>query len=218
MQVAETETLTFSQQLRDATEVVHAAAEHSPFVTALVEGTLPRDEFTRLVRQLHAVYTELEAATAASTDADLAPLMVPELARTGALAADLDHLAGAGWRDEIATVPATDAYCARIREVATASRGGLLAHHYVRYMGDLSGGQILGRVVARVYELPDGLGTSAYRFEEIESPKRFKGEYRATVDRLPWDADERARVAAEAVVAFDCNTAIFRDLEATRTA
>jgi len=211
------ETLTLSELMRDATAAVHAEAENSPFVADLVNGTLPRAEFARLVRQLHAVYAELEAATAGSADPALVPFLAPELARSAALTADLEYLVGPDWADEIPTVPATDAYGARIREVADWS-GGLLAHHYVRYMGDLSGGQILGRVVARVYELPDGFGTAAYRFEDIDSPKRFKDDYRVALDELAWDAEERDRVAAEAVVAFDCNTAIFRELEATRTA
>jgi heme oxygenase len=71
-------------------------------------------------------------------------------------------------------------------------------------------------VVARVYELPDGLGTAAYRFDAIESPKRYKDEYRSRLDALPWDAAERARVAAEAITAFHHSTAVFRDLSATR--
>jgi heme oxygenase len=211
-------TLPFSQHLREATEEAHRGAENTDFVVALVEGALPRDEFTRLVRQLHAVYSVLEDATAASTDPHLEPVLVPELARVPALEADLEYLAGPGWRDDFALVPATEAYCERMRATCFDSSGGLVAHHYVRYLGDLSGGQILGRVVARVYELPDGLGTAAYRFDEIASPKRFKEDYRARLDALPWDDDERERAAAEAVHAFAHNTAIFRDLHATREA
>lgn len=212
-----TETLTFSQQLRDGTDAVHTAAEGSPFVVALVDGTLPRAEYARLVRQLHAVYVALEDAAAASTDPELAPFLDPALSRVGPLAADLDHLVGPGWRD-LPTLPATDAYCDRLRTVASDWSGGLLAHHYVRYMGDLSGGQILGRVVARVYELPDGLGTAAYRFDAIPSPKQYKDEYRERLDALPWDEAERARVVDEAVAAFGCNTALFAELDATRAA
>jgi heme oxygenase len=213
MQIVDTRP--FSQHLRDATANAHQAAERSAFVTALVGGALPRSEFARLVRQLHAVYSVLEAAAAASRDPVLAPFLAPELARVEALTADLEYLGGAAWRDELATLPATDAYCGRLRERCFGWSGGLLAHHYVRYLGDLSGGQILGRVVMRVYELPDGRGTSAYRFDAIASPKRFKDEYRARLDELPWDADERERVAAEAVDAFDYNSAIFSELSAT---
>jgi heme oxygenase len=215
--MAATPTRTFSEELREGTAVEHERAESSPFVAALVDGRLPLDDFTRLVRQLHVVYSSLEAVVARCDDPDLAPLLAPELARAGALADDLDHLAGPDWATAIPVLPETTAYAERIREVATAGNGGLLAHHYVRYLGDLSGGQILGRIVARVYELPDRLGTSAYHFADIESPKRFKDEYRARIDALPWTAAERARVVDEAIVAFECSRAIFEALEARRT-
>ena len=116
----------------------------------------------------------------------------------------------------IEVLPATEAYVARIAEVGRSWSGGLVAHHYVRYLGDLSGGQILGRAIARVYDLPERTGTSAYFFEEIASPKGFKEEYRAALDALPWDAEERARVADEANVAFHCNAELFHQLSATR--
>lgn len=211
-----TTTIPFSQQLREVTDEAHRSAEGSPFAVALVEGELPRPEFARLVRQLHAVYSVLEEAVAASTDPDVAPLLAPELSRVPALEADLEYLAGPRWRDDISLVPATNEYCERLRATCFDWSGGLVAHHYVRYLGDLSGGQIVGRVIARVYELPDGLGTAAYRFDGIESPKRFKDEYRARLDALPWSPEERERVAAEAVEAFARNTAVFRDLHATR--
>jgi heme oxygenase (biliverdin-producing, ferredoxin) len=208
----------FSLHLRTATEAAHEEAERSSFVTALVGGELPRDDLARFVFQLHAVYTVLEEATAASTDPDLAAFLAPELARVPALTADLDHLAGDGWRDSIALLSATTDYCERMRARCFDWSGGLLAHHYVRYLGDLSGGQFLGRVVARVYELPDGRGTSAYRFDGIASPKQFKDDYRAYLDALPWDADERDRVVDEACAAFACNTRIFTELSDTRAA
>lgn len=206
----------FSQQLREATEAAHEAAERSNFVEHLMEGRLPLSELARFVRQLHTVYSALETAVAANDDPVVAPLFAPELARAGALATDLEYLAGADW-EAIEVLPATVAYADRIREVATWS-GGLLAHHYVRYLGDLSGGQIIGRAIARIYELPDGAGTSAYSFAEIASPKAFKEHYRAQLDALPWDADERARVAVEANVAFQCNSELFRELSAPRVA
>ncbi len=209
------ETPPLSQHLRDATAAVHRDAESSPFVVALVEGTLPRAEYARLVRQLHAVYSVLEEATAASDDPDLAPLLAPELLRLPAFSADLEYLVGPAWERDLATLPATDEYCERIRSRCFDSSPDLLAHHYVRYLGDLSGGQILGRVVARVYELPDRLGTSAYWFDAIDSPKQFKDDYRDRLDALPWDRAVREQVAAEAVHAFGLNTAVFRDLHAT---
>ena len=209
--------VSFSQQLRDATALAHEEAEHSTFVEDLTSGRLPLEEHARFVRQLHAVYSVLESAVAVNHDPALVSLLAPELVREPALRADLEYLAGREWR-AIEVLPATDAYCERILEVSARSSGGLVAHHYVRYLGDLSGGQVLGRAIARVYDLPDHLGTSAYHFEAIDSPKAFKESYRANLDALPWSTEQRAVAALEANVAFECNTALFRDLSASRVA
>jgi heme oxygenase len=204
----------FSQQLRQATDDAHLAAERSTFVEDLVGERLPLASYARFVAQLHAVYRVLERATdAAATDPVTAPFLAPELLRVPSLRADLEYLVGADWSTQIDILPATEAYCARIQS-STAWSGGLVAHHYVRYLGDLSGGQFLGRVVARVYELPDGLGTSAYRFDGIASPKTFKDAYRAKLDAASWTMDERAHIVDEANAAFACNTAIFTELSA----
>lgn len=208
-------TIPFSEQLRVATADAHQQAERSAFVTDLVEGRLTIGEFAALVAQLHAVYSQLEEAVEASQHPDLDPFLRRELDRAPSLATDLadlvpDHDA------RPAVLPATDAYCARLRDVCFTWPGGLLAHHYVRYLGDLSGGQVLGRIVQRVYDLPDGKGITAYRFDGIESPKRFKDDYRTALDRVPFDDDERARIVAEANVAFALNTAVFAELAQAR--
>jgi heme oxygenase (biliverdin-producing, ferredoxin) len=206
----------FSQQLRDATAEAHHAAERAPFVADLLEGRLPQDDLARLAVQLHAVYGVLEEAVEAATDPAITPLLRRELDRTPALASDLRHLAGPDWATTATVLPATEAYCDRLRDVCFTWSGGLVAHHYTRYLGDLSGGQVLGRILQRVYDLPDGAGTAAYRFDDIASPKRFKDDYRALLDALPYDTEERARIAAEANVAFDCSRAVFDDLSRTR--
>jgi heme oxygenase (biliverdin-producing, ferredoxin) len=207
-------TARFSDQLREATDGAHQAAERSTFVEDLVGERLPLASYARFVAQLHAVYTVLEdEADAAAVDPVAAPFLAPELVRVPSLTADLEYLVGADWSDRIETLAATDDYCARIR-ASTEWNGGLVAHHYVRYLGDLSGGQFLGRVVARVYELPDGLGTSTYRFDGIASPKAFKEWYRAQLDAAPWTIAERARIVDEANAAFACNSAIFTALSA----
>lgn len=45
----------------------------------------------------------------------------------------------------------------------------LLSHAYVRYLGDLSGGQYIRRRVAKAYELPDtGEGVRFYIFKNSD--------------------------------------------------
>lgn len=56
----------------------------------------------------------------------------------------------------------------------------LLAHSYVRYLGDLSGGQIISERVRRVYDLKkDGGGTAFYNFPTAGQHAKVVDETRA---------------------------------------
>ena len=97
--------------------------------------------------------------------------------------------------------------------------GGFVAHHYVRYLGDLSGGQIIRRVLERVYgfadRFPDGpphAGVRFFVFDHLDNGVQFKKRYRALLDAAPWDDAERGRVIDEAILAFRLNAAVFDSL------
>jgi len=51
--------------------------------------------------------------------------------------------------------PATRDYVQRIKDVSDNEPKSLVAHAYTRYMGDLSGGQILARCARRALNLPE---------------------------------------------------------------
>ncbi len=99
---------------------------------------------------------------------------------------------------------------------AKGAAGSLLklfvAHHYTRYLGDLSGGQAIGRILARTYELDRPEGVRFYDFPAIPKPKPYKDGYRARLDALPLDEDEKAVVLAEVKATFDLNGALFAEL------
>lgn len=202
----------FSERIRAATWDAHAGAEHAPFMQDLLAGRLERDDYAQLVAQHHAIYEVLEAAVDSNDDPIIASLLIPELRRLPAIVTDLEYLVGPGWADAGTIMPSTRAYCERLRRVCAQGSGGLVAHHYVRYLGDLSGGLVVGRVVARVLELPDGAGTSFYRFDGIESPKVVKDRYRHLLDELPWSEDDKQLVIAEVLEGYRANTEVLLDL------
>ena len=56
----------------------------------------------------------------------------------------------------------------RIEELAAGpDPSRLLAHAYVRYLGDLSGGQFIRRRISKAYGLDDGAGVSFYEFRPL---------------------------------------------------
>lgn len=204
-------------RLRIETAEAHAAAERSAFVQELLAGRVPVADYVRLARQHYAIYSTIERLEAEIGDtevgeATLAPFLDPGLHRTAALAADLTALAGTDWATDVAVLDATVAYCSRITDAVAEFAGLLLAHHYVRYLGDLSGGRMIGRVLRRTYGFAGSTATAFYRFDAIDSPKVFKDRYRAALDALPWSAAEQQRLVDEVIVAFRGNAAVLQEL------
>lgn len=212
--------VSFSANLKDATQELHDAAERSPFIGRLLGGELPIDDYTRFLAQLHDVYAVLEeAADVLAEDPIAGPFAEPALTRLPSLTADLELLGGADWRDRFSPTAATDDLVAHLRTTCFDWPGGFVAHHYVRYLGDLSGGQIIRRILERVYGFaerypdgPDHAGVRFFVFEHLDNGVQFKKHYRALLDTAPWDAAERERVVAEANTAFRLNNAVFDSL------
>ena len=85
-------------------------------------------------------------------------------------------------------------------------------HHYTRYLGDLSGGQILRNIAKNSLKLNDG-GLDFYEFPEIENKKEFKDHYRATLNTLPVSESQLSAIVSEANYAFRLNMFMFEELD-----
>lgn len=207
----------FSQALRERTWSSHSASEGAGFMTELMQGKGTRDDYIALVVQHYYIYEALEAAARGMEDDPIASAFVsPKLTRLPAIEADLDFLLGDGWRETISPLPTTQRYVDRINETATWN-GGFIAHHYTRYLGDLSGGQHIGRLMQRHFGF-DTNGILFYIFDEIASPADFKETYREQLDAVDWSAEERERVIDEVVLAYRFNTELFENLSAAKAA
>lgn len=204
----------FSTVIRTASQEQHTEAETSTFMSDLLGGKLGVDAYARYTEQLWFVYEALESDTGRLTaDPVAGPFLRPELSRLAALERDLAHLRGPRWRAGLTALPATRAYADRVRSCVEGWPGGYLAHHYTRYLGDLSGGQIIRDRAERTWGFArKGDGVRFYVFEGIANPAAFKREYRALLDGVPADDLERQRIVAECKKAFALNTAMFQAL------
>jgi len=185
----------------------------------LMTGKGTREDYIALVAQHYFVYEALEAAAVAFADDPIAaPFLSDQLTRLPALEADLSFLLGDGWRDAVAPLPTTVRYVDRINQVAAERwAGGFVAHHYTRYLGDLSGGQAIRRVMQRQFGFETN-GVGFYLFDQIASPKEFKDTYREQLDTAGWDEAERERVIDEVLAAYRLNTELFDDLAQAKAA
>ncbi|CAN5444585.1 biliverdin-producing heme oxygenase [soil metagenome] len=209
----------FSQALRERTWSGHGESEGAGFMSDLMTGKGTRDDYIALVAQHFFVYEALEAAAVAfAGDPVAAPFLSDQLTRLPALELDLQFLLGPNWRDEISPLATTERYVRRIHQIAASGwAGGFVAHHYTRYLGDLSGGQAIRRIMQRQFGFETN-GVGFYLFDQIASPREFKDTYRNQLDAVAWDEAERERVIDEVLASYRLNTELFDDLASAKAA
>ena len=206
---------TFSDALRESTRAIHDQTEGATFMHDLMSGKGTREDYVALVVQHYYMYEALEAVAESMADDPVAGRFItPQLTRIPALVADLDFLLGPDWRFVSTPLPSTVRYVERIREVSGWA-GGFVAHHYTRYLGDLSGGQHIYKVMQKRFGF-DTNGVGFYLFDEIADPSAFKDTYRDQLNAVEWDEHERERVVEEVKVAYRLNTEVFQDLSAAK--
>ncbi|MAP63531.1 MAG: biliverdin-producing heme oxygenase [Microbacterium sp.] len=212
------EVISFSTALRERSSTAHASSEHAGFMADLVRGDGTRDDYIALTAQHWFIYEALEAAADRMRNDPVAKVFISDkLTRLPALEADLEFLVGPDWREKIAPLPTTQRYVQRINEVGSTWAGGFVAHHYTRYLGDLSGGQYIGRLMSRRFGFETN-GVGFYLFDDIADPAAFKEVYREQLDAAPWDDAEKERVIDEVLVAYRFNTELFDDLARAKAA
>jgi heme oxygenase (biliverdin-producing, ferredoxin) len=195
-----------SVAMKEGSAQEHTAAEQSPFVSELLSGRVNEQGYTDYLLRLRMVYEALEETVRRHRDDPIvAAVYDPALERLAAIDQDLQHWAPDAARD----VNSAAAQAYRDRIVNATWGGALVAHHYTRYLGDLSGGQAIGRILDRTFNL-GGAGLAFYDFPM--RPKPYKDTYRDRLDSLDVDADGVDRAVDEVKVAFGLNQAMFEEL------
>lgn len=206
----------FAQVIREGSWNDHEDSEGADFMASIMRGTASLDDYIQLVVQHYFMYVALEEVSRQfASDERFAPFHSADLLRMKYLKADLEFLIGADWRDKVLAQPATVAYANRIKEVGEeAWIPGLVAHHYTRYLGDLSGGQMIAKRVAKQHGFEAGKGVEFYNFESLGSLNGFKNRYRDELNRFgeTLDEAEKQKMLAEVRAAYRFNTEVFIDM------
>ncbi|MDJ0724274.1 MAG: biliverdin-producing heme oxygenase [Prochloraceae cyanobacterium] len=206
-----------ASKLRQSTGKAHTMAENSAFMKCFQKGVIKQETFRKFSACLYFIYSALEAEVKRHKDDDVIGLIhFPEIERKQNLEEDLKFYYGENWREEIKIIPECQEFVDRIHEVANNDLPLLVAHSYVRYMGDLSGGQALKNLARSFMGLPEDKGTRFYEFDalnSIEAIKEFKTKYRNALDSLPVDEVTAQRIADEAIRVFTLNMNTMHGLE-----
>lgn len=205
-------------RLREGTKQAHTAAENTAFMKCFLKGIVETDPLRRFIADLYFVYSALEDALHQQQKHPVVgPTIFPELERRPALAADLAFYYGDDWLEQIAPSAAAQEYISRLKAVATTYPEQLVAHAYVRYMGDLSGGQGLRTIARSALNLPEGQGTRLHEFDQLPTPearRAFKFRYRDALNELAVDYAIIDAIVEEANLAFQLNRDLMHDREA----
>ncbi|MFM8856025.1 MAG: heme oxygenase (biliverdin-producing) [Actinomycetota bacterium] len=205
----------FSARLRRETAPDHNNAESDDVMIRLLRGELPLSLYLELVVQLQEVYRTLEdCARRTSNDPRIGAFMDPVLNRVDSLAIDRKEIERRLAMSGGDVLPATRNFCARIDTVTRDQPLLLLAHHYTRYLGDLSGGVMIGRSVDKTFGFDGGPGVTWFQFPLIDDSDAYKNTYRARLDSLEMSADESNQFVAEAHMSYALNGAMLRSVSA----
>ncbi|KAF9643277.1 heme oxygenase [Thelephora ganbajun] len=228
--------------LKAGTMKIHEEVEKSKGATHLARGELDREEYIRCLMMFWHIYHSLEEGLAANAnDNVLTPTYNPALfARASALSSDISFLLGvsdddSSWKTHpthqtliSSPSPAFRAYVSRLTHLVEEEPRRLLAHSYIRYMGDLSGGQVMKRNIRKAYGLVDKQGTAFYDFgvtgsEGQSKPftanmgevRRIKEWFRDGIDAgVGNDVGVKEALLDEATRAFVLHKNIFDEIKA----
>lgn len=205
-----------TERLREATRTLHSEVERAGVMRLLLLGQLECAGYCRLLRNLHAVYVALEAGLMQNaSNPALAALRCEPLFRGDALSADLNFLDGPNWPDAIRLTEAATQYSNHLTALAGSAPLLLGAHAYVRYLGDLSGGQVLKQVVAKRLRLQSDHGVQFYDFGSAADVANLAQTFRAALNLMADDEASAQALADEACAAFARHRTLFEALAET---
>jgi len=169
--------------LKDLTKEKHHDAERTEFAKLLLSGKITKEQYACYLTQMMAVYSILEHQAAAHGLFE----GLDGLARCRAIYDDLCELTGGA---NYAILPSTRTYAEYLSNLEDKDK--IMAHMYVRHMGDLFGGQMIASRVP-------GEG----RFYQFKNADDLKTAIRQKINDSMGD---------EANVAFDHAIAIMKEL------
>ena len=204
----------FALQLKTETKKSHSAAENTKFVSSFLKGVISKESYKQLCANFYFIYTAMEEEFKKHKDHPVVGEIHNEvLSRTNNLERDLRYYYGPIWRYHIKPTEQCQRYVNRIREVSEDDPELLVGHHYTRYMGDLSGGQILRGIASKSLNLRDNEGLWFYEFDKIDDKKAFKNTYRNVLNNLRINQSQANAIITEANFAFRLNMYMFDELQ-----
>jgi len=206
-----------SIELRARTGPLHSQAERSGIIVEILRGRVSRDGYALYLRNLLPAYQAMERGLARHHQMPgFQGIAEPGLFRAEAILRDLTALCGPDWASTLPLLPAGELYASRMIHAGAGDGTALIGHAYTRYLGDLSGAQVLKRSLMRTPGLRADMLTF-FDFPAIADLAAFRNLFRAALDAAASEIPDPDVVLSAAVLAFQHNIDISEAVQAALT-
>lgn len=200
----------FSKRLYEETKSAHEQVESMDFVVSLRNQKLSQTDYVQYLTDLILVYSALEECLRTNLGITaIQTLYDDRLCRTKKLEKDIQSFQ----EEKLIPSKAAQDYAKHLKELSTQSPLLLLAHSYVRYLGDLSGGRMMKKFVEQLfpgehthfYNFDEALGENAIGTKFVE----YKNGWKQKLDSLSLTDEEKRDLIEEAKKGFEYTGRIF---------
>lgn len=206
--------LPLADHFKKATWDSHKEAETTGVINDILRGTASVQSYALFLHNLHPVYKAMESSDHwLNSVPSMRAYFRDALFRTQAIEHDLAQLNSVARINLPSYLAQTQDYVDHIETALSKDHSAMLAHIYVRYLGDLNGGFVLKRLLAKHLNLPD-TGLTFYDFPKIDDIAKFRADFRDNLNAIHLSYTDRKKATDAAIVAFDFNVAISQALKA----
>lgn len=204
-------------RMKAAGDEMHTKVEQRQFIQDLINGKASPQAYLQYLVDLECIYSSLEIELDFyKSDKRIAPIIIPELYRATKLDKDIDFFSNMIGSRTSRSEAAIEFKSAMLESARTGIHR-LPAYAYIRMLGDLFGGRMIGEAVEKVWEKGS---TNFYDYSElmenrnVESLPRFAhGVYRPAFNQLNLTIQEEDELLAEVIKAYELTDVLLASYE-----
>ena len=154
----------FMLKIREKTNLLHSAAEHSGYIKRLVDGSGTKKGYGEYIFNLHAIYKAIEEGLEANkTHEVIKEFVTPELYKAELIQQDIAYILDEE-QEKLQLLSSTEACVARIHEISKNGPELVVAYAYTRFLADLFGGRLFYELLGSKYGIAEE-GLNYYKCE-----------------------------------------------------
>lgn len=200
--------VSFAEALKKAGKELHDKAEGTPVVKAIFDGTITESEYMDYLACLFEVYDQLEKELELlPVDSSIAPLVIPEFYRASSIKSDLKAFGD----EERKPNAKAEEYRAHLKSIGQYHPHRLVAHAYLRYLGDLFGGMMIHKKLGDRF--PGKLNFYDFKAlceaKQLKSPAMFARKFKEILNTLPLTPLQQNEVVDEVLQGYQMHYDMF---------